>query len=169
MLVTRVLTAVVGIPIILALAYAGGYWWDGLIILLAVLSNYELMRMADNRSKTVMALASLACIALVLHPILKSLSLPSWWPLIAIIIIVIILLQVNYRIDPVQLGWAFFSTLYVGFLFSYAVGINHLARHGFIALLTVFLLTWASDTGGHQGLLIGQGHLMPAFQGGYSR
>ncbi|MGE5381148.1 MAG: phosphatidate cytidylyltransferase [Methylocystaceae bacterium] len=162
MLVTRVLTAAIGIPIILGLAYAGGYWWDGFIVVLAVIGNYELMRMADTKSGLIIFLSGLCCIALTLSPFIKVLALPHWWPLAGVIIIISVLLKVNYRIDAIQLGWACFSILYIGGLFSYAININHQAQDSFIALVTVFLLTWASDTGAFfVGKFMGKRHLSP--------
>jgi len=163
MLVTRILTAAVGIPILLGFAYAGGYWWDGLIVILAVFSNYELLRMADTRSRLITILASSICVLLVLSPLIKAFSLPPWWPLLGVVIIIAVLLKVNYRIDALQLGWASFSTLYIGLLFSFAVAINHRAEDSFMALLTIFLLTWASDTGAYfVGRFLGKRQLSPA-------
>ncbi|MGE5453968.1 MAG: phosphatidate cytidylyltransferase [Methylocystaceae bacterium] len=162
MLVTRVLTAAIGIPILFGFAYTGGYWWDALVVILAVLCNYELMRMADTKSKPIIILASLTCVLLVLMPIIKTMPIPPWAPLVGVVIIVGVLLKVNYRIDAIQLGWAFFSTLYVGFLFSYAIGINHLSQPSFMFLLTAFLLTWASDTGAFfVGKFFGKRQLSP--------
>lgn len=163
MLVTRVLTAAVGIPILLAIAYAGGIWWDGLIVILAVICNFEMLRIADTRSKLIIILASLVCAILVLSPLIRTVSLPAWWPLLGLVIIIGVLLKVNYRIDALQLGWAWFSTLYIGLLFSYAVAINHKAEDSFMAILMIFLLTWASDTGAYfAGRFLGKHKLSPS-------
>lgn len=162
MLVTRVLTAVIGIPIILAFAYAGGYWWDGGVVFLAILCNYELLRMADTRSRIIIVFSNLVCALLVLYPIIRNIELPTWWPLIGVVAIIAILLKINYRIDAVHLGWSFFSTCYIGYLFSFAIGINHQASNSFMVLLSVFLLTWASDTGAYfVGRFLGKHQLSP--------
>lgn len=42
----RILTAAVGLPVLIAVVWAGGYWLTGLIVIIAALASWELCRIA---------------------------------------------------------------------------------------------------------------------------
>lgn len=148
MLLRRTITALIGIPVLLGVAYIGGYVWDALVALLMTAAIYELWRMADVRSQLLFVSCWLGALFLVLRSLIgTTYDTPIAFG-ICLFFIIAVLIE-NEKLDGRQVAWMAMSTVYTGYLFGFAVAINHLAVERFFYLLLIFLLTWASDTGAY--------------------
>lgn len=149
MLKTRILSAIVGIILILAIIYAGGLYWQGMVLLLALVGYYEYLRMLKQDNNLLLAVAGYSVMAIMLFAWhLGNWLYPALWA--AIIILVCIKVFQYPRINIVDTALVFWGAFYLGFLFSYALQMADL-KHSSLAILLTFLLTWASDIGGYFG------------------
>ncbi len=149
MLKTRIISAIVGISLILAVIYAGGIFWQGLVLLLALVGYYEYLQMLPQKHNLSLAAAGY----LLLLTGLFSWHMGQWlYPtLFAVIILIVIATVFQYpKINITDTAQNFFGACYIGFLLSYAMQLGDLPQ-SFPAILLTFLLTWASDTGGYFG------------------
>lgn len=165
----RVLTAVVGIPIVAALIWLGGWWVFVGSFLAAVLGVYELHTMLVHTGYRPSLLVSLALTLL----FLVSAMLPQQRLLLlevgisAVLLISFPLLFFRKRLDGALLDWALTltSALYLGWPLSfleilrgYDVGLSN----GFWWLLTLFAGVWAFDSGAFfAGHFLGRHRLAP--------
>ena len=56
----RLLTAAVGLPVLLAIVWAGGYWFSGFVVVIAALAAWELCRMAAAWGQPPLAILAVA-------------------------------------------------------------------------------------------------------------
>lgn len=162
----RLATAAVGIPAVLFLAYIGGVYWTGFIVLLAVIGMYEFLVMARQKGYRPSPGLGYGVILFML----------AWlggarWPspdysqavLVGLIALSGLLLLLGFpRCSLVDLSLTWMGALYLGIFLSYAVLIERKLSQPFFALLMVFGITWASDTGAYlAGRLMGRHKLAP--------
>lgn len=147
MLRTRVISAVVGIPIILGILYCGGVYWKGLFVLIGILGLNEYHRM--------MVRAEFKPIIIPAYILLLTTMLLAWHtkifePLLFLILITATLgMIIRFpRVSFIDLALSLFAPLYLGYLLGYAVRTADL-NNSFIIILLAFLLTWGSDIGGY--------------------
>jgi len=168
MLKTRIITALVGIPILLGALYLGGNYWRGLVVLLAVMALLEytaMMRFQGFKPIVVPA----GVITLIL---LFRMQLDQYWTglFLAGWLLMILFIVFNYpRYNFGDLALSFFGAFYCGFLLSYALAIPEL-EGAYLNLVLCLLLTWASDIGGYLfGRLWGKHKLAPQLSPGKTR
>lgn len=159
---TRVLTAVIGIPLMLFILFQGGYLWMGLFFIMAVGSLYEYYGMMKQKGIAIMRLPGYSLLLLLwAFPLLGSESW-FWAGLMAILMVVVayaVLLYPHIRLPEIAMN--LFGPLYLGITLQYALRILTMAEP-FKIILLVLLLTWASDVGGYAvGMLWGKRKLAP--------
>jgi len=165
MLKNRLITAAVGIPFLIGLAYLGGVYSQVLIVLLtaAALIEYCAMMRGKGFQPFVVSAVFLAFILLFrtqLGSYLAGLFLASL--LLMIIGLVFTYPQRNLH----DLALSLFGSIYTGFFFSYALALGR-SESAFLILLMVFILTWASDVGGYLfGRIWGKHKLAPRLSPG---
>ncbi|MGI6548877.1 MAG: phosphatidate cytidylyltransferase [Syntrophomonadales bacterium] len=142
----RVLSAAVGIPAILLLAWLGGYYWMTLAILAAFIGLYEFYRGIKAGGHSPVWLAG--CLVLVWALTLNS---SAWNHILGVAslllsVIILVILYPRYHIIDLAISW--FGALYVGILMGYIWKLGTLHNHFWIILFAL-LLTWASDTGAY--------------------
>lgn len=149
MLKTRILSAIVGISIIFTIIYAGGMFWQGLVLLLALIAYYEYLQMMRHKNYLPLTIAGY----LLLIFWLFSQQLGEWFYPCFFFLIIIIVINTVFKypqLKVINTALSFFGACYLGFLFSFAMRMGDLEK-GSLAVLLALLLTWASDTGGYFG------------------
>ena len=165
---TRILSALVLIPIVGWVVWAGGWWLFAAVLLVAGLAGYEfsqLMRRGDHIPSTVFSLAIIGMFALDAQ--LPSLGIAK--PGLTGILILSISWQLfqSQRKSPVT-DWALTITggLYVGWLSAYIIHLRALPD-GRIWTALALLITWGNDTAAYfVGSVIGRHKLWPRLSPG---
>ncbi|MDD3364232.1 MAG: phosphatidate cytidylyltransferase [Syntrophomonas sp.] len=165
MLRTRIITAVVGIPLLIGVLYLGGVYWQGFMALLAGIALFEYFTMMRNKGFKPLVLPAYFITGILLFRGQLSSYLPGLF-FIALFLMVLVLVTTYPRFCFDDIVFSFFGAFYVGYLFSYALAFAESERF-FPYILFVFLMTWASDVGGYLfGKLWGKNKLSPKLSPG---
>lgn len=155
---TRVVTAIIGIPVLLGVLYLGGIYWQTFLALAAVIAFYEFARMmAVNHLEPLLIPGVLLLLLLLFKPT------PYLFPgIFAILVLTVVFTIRKYpAINVMNLSISLFGASYIGFLLSYAIDIFALPQP-FLVILLALILTWASDTGAYcAGKLWGRHKMTP--------
>ncbi len=160
MLKTRILTAVLGVPFLLAIMYAGGWYWQGFIMLLTAVALAEFLLMMHHKGFHPMWLSAYSLAFILL---LRGLWGQYVWGLFSVgLLLMAVTMILGYpRINLADLTMNLFAAIYTGFLFSFALALGA-GKQSFFIVLMVFVLTWASDVGGYTfGHIWGKHKLAP--------
>src|SRR5690349_10531317 len=138
----RIAAALVLAPLAIGAAYTGGWLWIMLATLAAVGLWVEwLMIVQAGQGRRTM---SVGTIALVLAGLLVGLGrIEVSWLVLAVGLVAVALLATERR------GWAVAGFCYAAAALMASVLVRHDAAIGFIALLFVLAVVWASDIGGY--------------------
>lgn len=165
MLRTRIITAVIGIPLLLGALYLGGIAWAIVFGLMGLLALYEYLNMMKISGFTPFTIAPYGILFVLLF---REVFANNWLPLLfGFILIMLADLVLRYpKRNLNDLTISFFGAFYIGFLLSYALALQNLAMNNtfqaFLYIVLVFILTWSSDIGGYVfGRLWGQSKLTP--------
>jgi phosphatidate cytidylyltransferase len=173
MLKHRVITAAVGVPLVIFAIWFGEPWpWFTLLIAAAALAGtYEFYRMANfDRREPLIYLGLLWALALVLSPHYRSLDV---LPIVITATMLISLICLLYR--PSKEGafrnwaWTIVGALYVGWMLSYWLNLRGL-EDGRNWVYLAMLTTFANDTGAFFiGKARGKHRLAPAISASKTR
>lgn len=165
MLKTRLLTAAVGIPFLIGMAYLGGVYWQALVGLLAAVALLEFLAMMRSKGFHPNIVPAILLAAVILFRIQLAPYLPGLF--LAGLLLMIIGLVLTYPQRNINdLALSLFGSIYSGFFFSYALALGS-TDGAFYLLLLVFILTWASDVGGYFfGRMWGKHKLAPRLSPG---
>jgi phosphatidate cytidylyltransferase len=165
MLKTRIITAAIGIPILLGIAYMGGNYWAGFITLLTAVVLLEYFAMMRHQGFQPIILPAFLIAFILLFRAQLSQNLVGL--LFTGLLLMILSMVLRYpRINHSDLALSLFAAFYTGFLFSYALALTEFGR-SFHILLLIFILTWASDVGGYLfGRLWGKNKMVPQLSPG---
>lgn len=163
-LLQRLLVAVVGIPLMLGAAYAGGYWLLALVMVLSALGQREFYSLARTKGQAPLAWWG---IALGLTLILSIFSgSPYLWgstvfTLLALCSWLVFAHQIGNAI--VRLAVTVFGVVYVPVLLSHLLLLRGgFGPLGFPLLLSTFALVWINDTAAYfVGMNFGKHRLAP--------
>lgn len=142
----RILSAAVGIPIILLLAWAGEYYWMILVFLMAFIGLFEFYRGVKAYNRQPMWLAGFPVLIWALT--FDSTAFGNALVVAALLLSVILLVILYPRYHIIDLALSWFGALYVGILMGYIWKLSTLPHH-FWVILFALLLTWASDSGAY--------------------
>ena len=154
-LVMRVVVALVLAPLTIALAYAGGWMWSGLVTLASIGLYVEWLMVVGASRQVALTASGIIALAVI------GLSLGFGWINLAFLIVVlgcawIVLLAEGKRV------WAAAGFLYASAALIASVLMRQDSAKGFSALMFVLLVVWASDIGGYvAGRSIGGPKLWP--------
>ncbi len=157
-LVTRILTAIIGIPVFLAAVYFGGLYLQIGTALLVLVGLYELNRMHGGQGYwDYLILAGLSLLILAYTGVDPS-FLAVWFAAQ----LVYLLVRATFTTGrPLMQMWQMAAVFYAAGLFSFLWLVN--AEFGFIWSLFGIVTTWATDTGAYfAGSAFGKTKLAPA-------
>jgi phosphatidate cytidylyltransferase len=150
MLKHRVITAAVGVPLIILAIWFGDPWFSLLVAAAALAGTYEFYRMANfDRREPLIYLGLLWALALVLSPHYRN---PGVLPVVITATMVISLIRLLLR--PLRekafhdWAWTIVGALYVSWMLSYWLrlrGLEYGQNWVYLAMLTTF----ANDTGAY--------------------
>lgn len=160
MLKTRIITAVVGIPVLLGALYMGGLVWSIVFGLMGFLALYEYLNMMKIRGFTPLLISPYGLmLVLLFREVLASYCGPLLFAIFLIMIIDLVLLYPKRNLNDLAIG--FFGAFYIGFLLSYALALQNMLQP-FLYIVLVCIFTWSSDVGGYLfGRLWGKRKLAP--------
>lgn len=147
MLKHRILSAIVLIPIVLAVSYAGGPYFAIIVAIAALRAGYEFYHIMRKRNYEPSYVVGMSAIAL----LLLNAYCPRWqvwqWGLAAAVTLPMVWQIVKGRWKDFLPSWALTlaGALYVGGLFAHMIALRNLPR-GLGWLLLTFAVTWACDT-----------------------
>lgn len=153
---TRVLTAVVGIPLLLIVASLGGWWFFTLGLLAAVIALYEFHGFAAGLG------SNLSLSALILGGVASYLCVYfKLYNLLVVLFVALLILELFRTRSVLKNGSLFLmGSVYAGGLFAFLPLLRDLS-FGYIILL--LLITWGSDTIAYfWGIKYGRNKLWPA-------
>lgn len=159
---SRVITSLIGLPILIAVIYAGGHLLTAAVLLLTLIALHELFK--GFRSIEIHAMEKLTAFTVLAIYGGYVFNLNAIFYLFVVSLFVIMLMLINlfgkalhiYDISVTALGF-----LYVVLPFFHVVLVNQFNSLFFISL--VFLLAWVSDTCAYfAGRFFGKHKLLPA-------
>ena len=166
-LASRVLVTVVGLPVVLALVYAGGWWLFALAAVAAVLALHEYSLM--TRSLRPVTLAAYAGALLTLLG--AELGGPEWT--VAGFLTTLLLAFVLHWVGQtrqsatVAIAATVLGAAWIGLCLAYLLLLRDSPNHGRLATFAVLLAVWAGDIGAFfAGRMIGRHKLAPALSPG---
>jgi phosphatidate cytidylyltransferase len=166
-LASRVAVTVVGLPVVLALVYAGGWWLFVLVAVGALLALHEYALM--TRSLRPVTLAAYAGALLTLLG--AELGGLDWavGGFLATLVLAFILHWVGQtrQSATVAIAATVLGTAWIGLCLAHLLLLRDSPNHGRLATFAVLLAVWAGDIGAFfAGRLIGRHKLAPALSPG---
>lgn len=160
MLKTRILSAIVGIPVILGLLYAGGVYWKALFIVLACGALLEYLQMMRRAHQNPLVIPAIVIMLILLLSDTLAGRLPGAALLGLLILAALFVLRYPlYTWSDVSLS--LLGAVYIGFLMSFALRMSALPS-AFAIVVLCLLITWGSDIGGYVfGRIWGKHKLTP--------
>ena len=157
MLKKRIISAIIGILLLIFLVFAGSLPFFITVSIITVLAVREYGRMLQIKSKALLILLSLSSVLIVFNVYLISNNY-NYLPYGIIFFIIIFSLYIyhlyNYEENQFikNLSYQLFSVIYIGGGLSFAVFLRDLNRDPFIntsALWLVLIATWLTDSGAY--------------------
>lgn len=157
----RVLSALIGVPILIAAVWYGG------VVLLAVTAALMLLGVREMSSMffqidlhVPLILVIPGCLFLAVAAYEYKVGYPAEAAILLLIFYLIAMLVAYPRLSPLDAAVSFFSTIYVGLLI-YLYLLSTLPN-GWIWLIIMFFCTWSNDTGAYLvGRRLGRRRLAP--------
>lgn len=156
MLRERVLTAALGVMLVVGALWLGGWWLAILFAMIAAVSTAEFGVMMKVRATSAESLiALLFAVSIVLFPVFEQ----FWYVLLYILLILTILRRQQFSFAAA--GVLFVGALYSSYAFRMLLDLRD-HTHGFGWVLLVFIAIWSTDTGAYfVGRAIGGRKLLP--------
>ena len=166
-LLSRVLIALVGLPIVLLVVWAGGWWLFALVAVGAVLALHEYALMIRTLRPVVLAAYTGAVLTLVG----ARLGEPDW--MIAGFLVTLVLafllhwIATTRQSATVAIASTVLGAAWIGLGLAYLLLLRDIPSNGTLATFTVLLAVWAGDIGAFfAGRMIGRHKLAPALSPG---
>ncbi len=167
MLLKRILSAVIGIPIIIYLVYEGRLLFLSGVIFLTVTGLFELrrilLRMNLKISPFLLYGSGMVFPLLAYFSSIEKYHGVFYIGLTLILLIHLIILMITFpKYSVGDLASSYLGSCYIGILLSYIILIRKMVPYGFQYVLIVLILTWACDIGAYfSGRLLGRQPLWP--------
>ncbi len=164
-LTQRILTAIVGVPILLLVFYYGGIYFLGFILLIVAMGSYEFFRLVDTKNidnKKIIGI--LFCIILPVGAYFGYLYFIFLFTLVSILTLFISLRKQDLSKTLIGAGTKFLGIVYIGWFLSHAVLIRNISNSsfpylddtdinitdiGFYWIVFVVACTFLNDTGAY--------------------
>lgn len=147
MLKTRIASAAIGIPVLLALAWLGGWYWLAFaaVITFIALTEYLKAIKSGGRAPVWLLAVPVAAVAF-LSPYYPLLALPGFTGMFLFSVFLMVFSFPRYHI--IDISAAFFGALFLGLTAGYTAQLGFQAGH-FCLITYSLLLTWSGDTGAY--------------------
>jgi phosphatidate cytidylyltransferase len=166
-LLSRIAVAVVGLPVVLALVYLGGWWLFGLAAAAAFLALHEFAALVRPLRPLVLG-GYLGALLILLGAALGGYE----WALagvLATLLVTFVLHGVAATRQPptVAIGSTVLGTIWIALGLAHVLLLRELDSHGRLAVFAVLLAVWAADTLAlFAGKLLGRHKLAPVMSPG---
>ncbi len=142
---TRIVTAVIGIPVLLFLLYQGGIYTKALFLAVGVLGLAEYFAML--KKKQINPLYIPAYLLLLLLLLRGQAAVSTWFFVVLLLMVVIMVLKYPfYSVSDV--AFSLFGPVYLGYLLSFGILLSD-EEHALPFFVFSFLITWSTDVGGY--------------------
>ncbi|MBS4022426.1 MAG: phosphatidate cytidylyltransferase [Dethiobacter sp.] len=159
MLKQRIISALIIVPLVLALSWFGGWPFFGLVLLAAHLGLRELYNLTGQKGKSVSMPGFAGNFVLLLTLFLGGLN-AYFFAFVIYFLLLNCYFVVSYPRDYRHLLLIVFGKIYITTLIGFFLLLR--LESGFPALLAVFLAVWASDSGAYfVGMSFGRRQLAP--------
>ena len=154
-LITRVVSAIVLVPLAIAAAWAGGWYWAALVTVCAIGLFVEWLMMSQGALKPTLATTGAVALAIA-APFLALGNINA-----ALVVLSLSVIAVAFRSSAPR-SWAIGGFLYAAAAQMSSIVVRLDRSEGFIALVFIFLVVWCTDIGGYfAGRTIGGPKLWP--------
>jgi phosphatidate cytidylyltransferase len=166
-LVSRVVVAAIGLPVVLAIVYAGGWWLFGLAAIAAILALHEYALMIRTLRPVILA-AYAGTVLSLLGAQLGGLE----WTVAGLLSTILLAFLLHWIADTRQSATvAIASTVlgagWIGLCLAHLLLLRDIPGDGGLATFTVLLAVWAGDIGAFfAGRMIGRHKLAPSLSPG---
>ena len=166
-LLSRVLVALAGLPVVLGVVWLGGWWLFALVALVTALALHEYFSLVRPHRPLVLA-GYLGAAGALLG---AELGGPTWMigGFAATLAVAFVLHGISStRAQPtVAIGATVLGGAWIGLGFAHVLLVRDLPEHGRLAAFTVLLAVWASDTIAYfAGKLFGRHRMTPVLSPG---
>jgi len=160
MLWQRIISALVGIPLIIACSYAGGIWFKAGVGIIILLGLYEYGKMIRNRGFGALIISGYLCGLLLIGFAWTAIIIPESFYFLMIIIHA--LPVVFGRGSWGDMAFSLTGVFLVAWTLIHLVLIRETFPQGFNYILLCFIVTWTTDTGAYFcGRFFGRHKLSP--------
>lgn len=167
LLLSRVMSAAIGIPLLLLMVYEGKFFFLLGLLLITFLGILELKQLLGYQNLKIPSLLIYG--SGILYPLLafftpKGLESEFIVGILTFVLLYHLLIMAIFypRYSVNELAASFLGSCYVGLLISYLIFLRRLFPFGLQYVLLVFILIWTCDTGAYVGgRLIGRHALSP--------
>lgn len=159
MLKQRIVSAALGIPLIISVAYLGGIWFKLGISLIILIGMYEYAKMIKHQGWAVFTLVYIGSII-----ILTCL----YWKgningeVILFLLLIHVFFLIGSKIPWEELALVFSGIIFFTWTLAHLILIRETFPEGFNYIFLCFIITWSTDTGAYFcGRLFGRHKLIP--------
>jgi phosphatidate cytidylyltransferase len=162
MLKTRVISAVIAIPLVSVVVFMGGFWFFAGVTIIALIAGWEFGHMMKVGGYKTTHFFTLALIALLLLDTIRSdLSLTCIFSAVLLSSLVWQLFQAHSPAPTADWALTLAGGLYIGWSMSYLVLLRNLSD-GLVWMWLALLATWGADTLAYSvGRTLGRHKLWP--------
>ena len=166
-LVSRVLVTLVGLPVVLVIVWAGGWWLFALAAVAAVLALHEYSLMIRTLRPVILAAYAGALLSL-LGARLGGLDwIAAGFLSTMVLAFLLHWIATTRQSATVAIASTVLGAGWVGLCLAHLVLLREIAHNGELATFTVLLAVWAGDIGAFfAGRMIGRHKLAPALSPG---
>lgn len=162
----RIITGVLAGGVFIAMLALGGYWFLGLVLLMAIIGYDEFIRMNGLQKQhftRFFGMAATVCLVVPWETDRIGFGLPAEsfvWLILFVLLAITVVSKNKVTIDHAAV--VFVGVIYIGFGFHYMVSSRWIETNGLFWTLLTFLCIWASDAGAYfAGVAFGKTPMWP--------
>jgi phosphatidate cytidylyltransferase len=166
-LLSRVVVAVVGLPVVLGLVYLGNWWLFGLALAAALLALHEYALLIRPLRPLVLG-GYIGALLILLGALVGGYEWVIGGVMATLLVTFVLHAAAETRQPPtVAIGSTVLGTIWIGVGLAHIVLLRELDTHGRLIVFTVLLAVWAADTLAlFAGKLVGRHKLAPVMSPG---
>lgn len=146
MFITRLISGIVLVALIIVLGITGGYYLWAFALLISLIGMFELYRVFKIEKSLMSVFGYLAIILFYANLMWKFIADPLMIFLGGMILLMFVFVFAFPKYTPTQIMAAFFGIVYVGVMLSYIYQLRVLNEKGQYLVFLIFLCTWGCDT-----------------------